>query len=93
MNPDTYLYSRVLDGLLTELEKASPKRLSYFRWAFYPGNKPEHPVHILTREDQSAAWKLLKELSHPAKTEPKNLPLLEITENGESHNVSQVATA
>lgn len=86
LNP--YLYSRVLDCLLTELEKASEKRLGYFRWAFYPGNKPEHPVHVLTREDQSAAWELLKELSRPKEKEENKSgnraslpPLLNVVEN------------
>lgn len=54
------LYVRVRDGLLAELKRASAGKLRYFRWAFYAGNKPEHPVHILTREDQAAAWELLK---------------------------------
>ena len=54
------LYARVRDGLLGELERASASKLRYFRWALFPGNKPEHPVHTLTREDQSAAWEFLK---------------------------------
>lgn len=58
------LYARVRDGLRTELERASAKKLGYFRWAFYPGNKPEHPVHTLTGDDQAAAWMLLKSLSN-----------------------------
>lgn len=81
LNP--YLYSRILDGLLTELEKASPKRLGYFRWAFYPGNKPRHPIHVLTREDQQAAWEVIKELSRPKEKESKVLPLLDIAESVE----------
>lgn len=89
LNP--YLYSRILDGLLTELENASPKRLSYFRWAFYPGNKPEHPIHVLTREDQQAAWDLLKELSRPKEKESNVLPLPGIAEMSESHAVASAA--
>jgi hypothetical protein len=54
------LYARVRDGLTGELERASASKLRYFRWALFPGNKPEHPVHTLTREDQSAAWEFLK---------------------------------
>lgn len=54
------LYARVRDGLAGELERASASKLRYFRWALFPGNKPEHPVHTLTREDQSAAWECLK---------------------------------
>lgn len=54
------LYARVRDGLIGELERASASKLRYFRWALFPGNKPEHPVHTLTREDQSAAWEFLK---------------------------------
>ena len=54
------LYARVRDGLLGELGRASASKLRYFRWALFPGNKPEHPVHTLTREDQSAAWEFLK---------------------------------
>lgn len=54
------LYARVREGLSAELERASAKKLRYFRWAFYAGNKPEHPVHTLTREDQAGAWELLK---------------------------------
>ena len=48
------------DGLIGELGRASASKLRYFRWALFPGNKPEHPVHTLTREDQSAAWEFLK---------------------------------
>lgn len=91
LNP--YLYSRILDGLLTELEKASQKRLSYFRWAFYPGNKPEHPIHVLSREDQQAAWELLKELSRPKENESNDLPLLDIAETVESQAIVASATA
>jgi hypothetical protein len=54
------LYARVRDGLRRELERASAQKLRYFRWALFPGNKPEHPVHTLTREDQSASWEFLK---------------------------------
>jgi len=54
------LYARVRDGLAVEISRASSGRLRYFRWAFYANNKPEHPIHTLTREDQSAAWELLK---------------------------------
>lgn len=57
------LYARVRDGLRSELERASVPKLRYFRWALFPGNKPEHPVHTLTREDQAAAWELLKSRS------------------------------
>lgn len=57
------LYARVRDGLRAEIERASAPKLRYFRWAFFPGNKPEHPVHTLTREDQAAAWELLKSRS------------------------------
>lgn len=59
------LYARVRDGLRAELERASMKKLCYFRWAFYAGNKPEHPVHTLTRTDLAAAWELLKSRSQP----------------------------
>lgn len=57
------LYARVRDGLRSEIERASQKKLGYFRWALYPGNKPEHPVHALTSDDQAAAWALLKSRS------------------------------
>ena len=57
------LYARVRDGLRAEIERASTKKLGYFRWALYPGNKPEHPVHALTGDDQAAAWALLKSRS------------------------------
>ena len=57
------LYARVRDGLAIEISRASSGRLRYFRWAFYANNKPEHPIHTLTREDQSAAWEMLKALS------------------------------
>ena len=60
------LYGRVRDGLLAELRRASSGKLRYFRWAFYAGNKPEHPIHTLTREDCAAAWELLKERSQSA---------------------------
>lgn len=67
---NTRLYARVRDGLRNELERASVKKLCYFRWAFYAGNKPEHPVHTLTREDQAAAWELLKTRSQSSATLP-----------------------
>lgn len=67
---NTRLYARVRDGLRNELERASVKKLRYFRWAFYAGNKPEHPVHTLTREDQAAAWELLKARSQSGATIP-----------------------
>jgi|GEM_PF-2020014 len=54
------LYARVRDGLNAEITRASHGKLRYFRWAFYAGNKPEHPIHTLTRDDQAAAWELLK---------------------------------
>ncbi|MDQ3687767.1 MAG: hypothetical protein M3430_19500 [Acidobacteriota bacterium] len=69
------LYARVRDGLIVELERASGGKLRYFRWAFYAGNKPEHPIHTLTREDQAAAWELLKARSNPHIT--PTLPLVE----------------
>jgi hypothetical protein len=89
LNPQ--LYSRVLDGLLTELEKATPKRLSYFLWAFYPGNKPEHPVHTLRSEDQSAAWELLKEFSRLKEKETDTPPLLSIAENAKHQSAAATA--
>lgn len=58
-----HFYARVRDRLQTEIERASQKKLGYFRWALYPGNKPEHPVHTLTGDDQAAAWALLKSRS------------------------------
>ncbi len=58
-------YARVRDGLRAEIERASQKKLGYFRWALYPGNKPEHPIHTLTGDDQAAAWALLKSRSAP----------------------------
>lgn len=58
-------YARVRDGLRSEIERASQKKLGYFRWALYPGNKPEHPVHALTSDDQAAAWALLKSRTSP----------------------------
>lgn len=62
------LYGRVRDGLKGELRRASAAKLRYFRWAFYAGNKPEHPIHTLTREDQAAAWELLKARSSAGAT-------------------------
>jgi hypothetical protein len=56
-------YARVRDGLQAELRKSSAARLRYFKWAFYGHNKPEHPFHLLTPDDQAAAWALLKELA------------------------------
>jgi hypothetical protein len=64
------LYGRVRDGLSAELRKASEGKLRYFRWAFYAGNKPDHPVHTLTREDRAAAWEQLKSLSRRDKSKP-----------------------
>jgi len=58
LNPQ--LYTRVRNGLAVEISRASSGRLRYFRWAFYANNKPEHPIHTLTREDQSVAWEMLK---------------------------------
>jgi len=69
------LYARVRDGLIVELERASSGKLLYFRWAFYTGNKPEHAIHTLTREDQAAAWELLKTRSNAHVT--PTLPLVE----------------
>ena len=45
-------YARVRDGLNAELRKSSASRLRYFKWAFYGQNKPEHPFHLLTPDDQ-----------------------------------------
>lgn len=78
-----HLYGRVRDGLRAELLKASEKKLRYFRWALYAGNKPEHPVHTLTREDQASAWELLKMLSHHSSVKDEPPPLLAIAEAGE----------
>lgn len=78
-----YLYGRVRDGLRAEMLKASEKKLRYFRWALYAGNKPEHPVHTLTREDQAAAWELLKSLSRRSTMRNEPPPLLAIAEAGE----------
>lgn len=78
-----HLYGRVRDGLRAELLKASEKKLGYFRWALYPGNKPEHPVHTLTRDDQAAAWELLKTLSCQSTAKAEPAPLLVIAEAGE----------
>lgn len=76
------LYGRVRDGLSAELRKASEGKLRYFRWAFYAGNKPDHPVHTLTREDRAAAWELLKSLSHCDKSKPTP-PLLVSAESSD----------
>lgn len=78
-----HLYGRVRDGLRAELLKASEKKLRYFRWALYPGNKPEHPVHTLTHDDQASAWELLKTLSHRSTAKDETAPLLAIAEAGE----------
>lgn len=69
------LYARVRDGLTIELERASSGKLRYFRWAFYAGNKPEHPIHTLTRADQAATWERLKARSNAHFT--PTLPLVE----------------
>ncbi|MFL6230544.1 MAG: hypothetical protein ACJ741_17370, partial [Pyrinomonadaceae bacterium] len=71
---------RVRDGLRAQLSQASEGKLRYFRWAFYAGNKPDHPVHTLTRDDRVAAWELLKSLSHRDKSKPTP-PLLVIAES------------
>lgn len=78
------LYARVSDGLRAELLNASAGKLRYFRWAFYAGNKPEHPFHTLTREDQAALWDLLKSLpkSETERT-AASPPLLAIAEAAE----------
>jgi hypothetical protein len=76
------LYERVRDGLRVELLKASEGKLRYFRWAFYSGNKPDHPVHTLTREDKAAAWELLKSLSRRDDSKPTP-PLLLIAESSD----------
>jgi hypothetical protein len=83
LKQNPYLYGRVRDGLRAELLKASEKKLRYFRWAFYAGNKPEHPVHTLTREDQATAWELLKSLSRRSIMKDEPPPLLAIAEAGE----------
>lgn len=78
-----HLYGRVRDGLRAELLKASEKKLRYFRWALYPGNKHEHPVHTLTHDDQASAWELLKTLSRISTAKAETAPLLAIAEAGE----------
>ncbi len=70
------LYTRVRDGLLVELRRSSQAKLRYFRWAFYAGNKPEHPIHTLTRQDQAAAWEMLKACSQSA-IAPPAMPIVE----------------
>ncbi|MDQ3255681.1 MAG: hypothetical protein M3R15_17575, partial [Acidobacteriota bacterium] len=72
---NSHLYTRVRDGLGVEISRASQGRLRYFRWAFYAGNKPEHPVHTLTREDQASAWEMLKSRSTSGVT--PSLPFVE----------------
>jgi hypothetical protein len=76
------LYGRVREGLSAELSRASEGKLRYFRWALYAGNKPDHPVHTLTREDRAAAWELLKSLSRGGRATPAP-PLLLIAESPE----------
>ncbi len=78
-----HLYARVRDGLRAELLKSSEKKLRYFRWAFYANNKPGHPVHTLTREDQSGAWELLKHLSRSDAAPSVEAPLIAIAEAAE----------
>lgn len=70
-----HFYTRVRDGLRCELEKSSDAKLRYFRWAFYTGNRPEHPFHTLTSRDQAAAWELLKTLSSSRASRPANTTL------------------
>lgn len=82
------LYGRVRDGLKVEISRASQARLRYFRWAFYAGNKPEHPIHTLTREDQSAAWEMLKERALSGTT-----PLLPFAESRESNATRSTVSA
>jgi hypothetical protein len=84
------LYARVRDGLRAELLKSSPGRLRYFRWAFYSNNKPEHPVHALTRKDRSAAWELLKNLSHRNVDLTPTPPLLLIAEQEEKKRAAMI---
>ncbi len=83
------LYGRVRDGLGAELRKASEGKLRYFRWAFYAGNKPDHPVHTLTREDRAAAWELLKSLSRGGESTPVP-PLLLIAESSDGRAETSV---
>jgi hypothetical protein len=86
------LYARVRDGLRAQLSQASEGKLRYFRWAFYAGNKPDHPVHTLTREDRAAAWDLLKSLSRrdPSKPTPPLLSLAE-SSDGKAEALTQTA--
>lgn len=77
------LYARVRDELSVELRRASEGKLRYFRWAFYAGNKPDHPVHTLTREDRATAWELLKSLSRGGES-TSIPPLLIIAESSDS---------
>lgn len=86
------LYGRVRDGLTAELRNASEGKLRYFRWAFYAGNKPDHPVHTLTREDRAAAWELLKSLSRRDKSKPTP-PLLVIAESSDGKAEAFTRTA
>jgi hypothetical protein len=88
-----HLYGRVRDGLRDELLKASEKKLRYFRWALYPGNKPAHPVHTLTRDDQATAWELLKILSRRDTAKAGPAPLLAIAEAGEKEAAAMAQIA
>lgn len=90
---NSHLCGRVRDGLRAELLKASTGRLRYFRWAFYARNKPEHPFHLLTREDQAAAWELLKELSQKGAKANSSPPLIVIAEDAERQTLAHAATA
>lgn len=72
-------YARVRDGLQAELRKSSPARLRYFKWAFYGANKLEHPFHLLTPDDQAAAWSLLKELSQNSAPKVQPQPIRQRT--------------
>lgn len=87
------LYARVRDGLRGELLKASAGKLRYFRWAFYAGNKPEHPFHTLTREDQAAAWEMLKSLSESSAAQTPSAPLIAIAEAAEKQAMCISTTA
>jgi hypothetical protein len=53
------LYKRVYEGLTNEILRASVKRLSYFRWACYKQNKPEHPIHLLPYQERIQIWEVL----------------------------------
>ncbi len=51
---------RLMRHLMQEIKTASPRKLTFLRWAMYRQNKPDHLIHHLQRADKAFIWDALK---------------------------------